>query len=366
MHMLQGFFLCLVVLVVTPMANASDSLMRSLPCEAETGFEYACGLNNPEDLVYFPPSNEILFSQLGDMYADNVSPLGALNPENMATRLLATHIPKGQQELWGAQTCEAINGINGHGLDLSQREDGRWQLLVVNHNLRESVEFYEVAVVDGRASLIWRGCVSGGEYSSFNDVVAQPNGGFFVSHVMPHLSTWAGKFGMLKMLFGLDTGRAMQWTPNGSLQPVPGSAASYANGINVAPDGQKMYLNAYGGNEVFEYDLSTGRQAQVLSVLHPDNSSWDSQDRLLITSQHGNLLESATCLSRQPNINCVVPFSVVAYDPSTAESETVFSHEASALPVATIALEVGDDLYLGTYSGDRIVKVLNYRTQPNQ
>jgi len=347
------------------MAHASESLMQELPCTSEPGFEYACNLRNPEDLVYFPPSNEIIFSQLGGMNVDGESPLGVLNVENMSTRELRPDMKNTGVEsvLWGVDTCKPIAGVNGHGLDLSQREDGRWQLLLVNHNLRESIEFFEVALVDGSAELSWRGCVTGDEYSAFNDVAALANGGFVVSQMMPHESTWAGKLAYVKVLFGLHTGGAQRWIPGGELQPLPGSSVSYANGINVAADGKTVYLNGYAGDEMVAYELASGVQTTVLSVRQPDNNSWDSQGRLLIASQHGSVIDSLTCLDSQLNKNCVLPFSVVAFHPQTGKSQEVFTPQATKLPIATSALEVGADLFLGTYSGDRIVKVLDYRAR---
>lgn len=357
-------FLSLCLFLTPLMSGASEPLMKTLPCATEPGFEYACNLRNPEDMVYFPPTGEVIFSQLGGVYDDGESPLGVLNVADMSTRELLPDMKNTatDSDFWG-EACEPIAGVNGHGIDLSKREDGRWQLLVVNHNHRESVEFFEVTSVDGRAELTWRGCVAGDEYSSFNDVAALPDGGFLVSQMMPHERTWAGKFSYVKVLFGFDTGGAHRWAPGGKLQALPGSSVSFANGLNVSADGKVAYLNGYSGNEMVSYELASGVQASVLSVRQPDNNTWDGEGRLLVASQHGSFLESLTCLESQVNKNCVVPFSVVAFEPKTGDSETVFAHQAGKLPIATVALEVGDDLLLGTYSGDRIVKVLNYRAK---
>jgi hypothetical protein len=54
----------------------------------------------------------------------------------------AIPLSAGKKPGWGEDTCTESIGrqIQPHGLSLSKRTSGEWQLYVVNHNARESIE----------------------------------------------------------------------------------------------------------------------------------------------------------------------------------------------------------------------------------
>lgn len=54
---------------------------------------------------------------------------------------------------------------------------------------------------------------------------------------------------------------------------------------------------------------------------------------------------------------CGLPFAIVAVDPRTLERRTVLEHGGAPMGAATVAQQVGEDLYLGSFAGDRIVRV---------
>ena len=47
---------------------------------------------------------------------------------------------------------------------------------------------------------------------------------------------------------------------------------------------------------------------------------------------------------------------MVALDPETLAAEIVLEHEGPPLGAATVALSVGDAIYLGSFAGDRIAR----------
>ena len=45
---------------------------------------------------------------------------------------------------WGENSCKQNNIFGPHGIDLVEREDGRYQLGVINHYPYESIEMFEL------------------------------------------------------------------------------------------------------------------------------------------------------------------------------------------------------------------------------
>ena len=112
------------------------------------------------------------------------------------------------EELWGEASCtKPGEAFQAHGIDLRQRSDGRWQLLVVNHGSRESVEFFELEFgEEDRTRAIWWGCVVMPDQASINDVAALPDGGFLVTHIADKDNQmWQ----LLLSFFGRNTGFAV-------------------------------------------------------------------------------------------------------------------------------------------------------------
>ena len=71
-----------------------------------------------------------------------------------------------RQPIWGDLTCGEPVYFSPQSFDLAQRPSGRWQLLVVNHdivgvsNIAHTVEMFELLKNDLQQwELIWRGCV---------------------------------------------------------------------------------------------------------------------------------------------------------------------------------------------------------------
>ena len=54
---------------------------------------------------------------------------------------------------------------------------------------------------------------------------------------------------------------------------------------------------------------------------------------------------------------CPLSFEIVALDPETLEGELVFANEGAPMGAGTVAVEVGSDLLIGSFAGDRIIKV---------
>ena len=130
------------------------------------------------------------------------------------------------------------------------------------------------------------------------------------------------------------------------------------NGIVVSPDGSAVYYAEWGSGKLVRIrrggDAGPER-AEVSLPHHPDNLTWSRDGRIVVTGQDGRLGDVAACFDVEVG-TCGLPFSIYVVDPITLEAELLLQHSGTATGAATVALQVGDALYIGTFRGDRIAR----------
>jgi hypothetical protein len=314
-----------------------------------------CGFQNPEDLALLP-DGRVLVSEYGDAGAKpgRISLLDLASGEHES--LYAGGGPAGAGP-WGAPDCDGppSNSFSPHGIDLSQRADGALELLVVQHGGRESVEMFEVSTSPS-VQLAWRGCAVSPD-GGLNDVVALPDGGFLATRFAP-----SGQMAMIfafakAMLFGGDTGWVYAWSRERGFSEVPGTRAPGPNGIEVSSDGAKIFLDATLASEVRRIDRHSGAVEARAPVSQPDNVTWASDGSLRVASLRGRMREILACQGLEHG-SCPAAFAIVAVDPSTMETRTVYEGgPGTPSGAGTVGLEVDGGLLIGTFAGDRVVRV---------
>jgi hypothetical protein len=299
------------------------------------------GVWGPEDLEHIPGTPLVIVSQY---YAlrDNVK--GDLSLLDTTTDTIASlPIKAGFEKGWGDPACTAPpSHIGPHGIHLSKRRDGRWQLLVVNHQERESIELLEVD--KGGRSLTWRGCVPSDE--AFNDVAAIPGGGF--------IATVPTAKGMPEKVDGTPAGFLMEWHAGQKLRRLPGSDAAFNNGVQVSPDGKTVYFDAWTTSEIVRYDRASQRIAgRVKAGFMPDNLSVADDGTYLAAGIDQLIGRKCVTLDKQ----CSSDFTVGRFDPRTMTVTPIYHGTAGEMAGSSVALQVGSNLYLGSFTGARILKV---------
>jgi hypothetical protein len=318
----------------------------------EPGVTAICGIAGPEDIVLYDERALIVSSMTSlphlygvELATDRVAPLETILSE------------PSDGLRWGDASCAPPSALHSHGLDLSRRPDGLWQLLVVNHAARESIEYFAVQDSDGVLPILrWRGCVMAQDNAQFNDVAALPDGGFIVTD--PVTASWQALRSLLGS-WGMDTGRAYRWHPQRGYSPLAHTEGAYPNGITLSPDGTRFYLNIYLGGEVREHDLETGEILRRVAVEGGDNSSLSSDGRLLVAAQHGSFLDLAAAIGDPADVRNDIPYDIVAIDLESFETEVLYSSNGDSLGGGTVAQQVGSDLYIGAFRGDRMLRVKN-------
>lgn len=342
---------CILLLCVGASLGCAGDLTPILGCESAPGFEVDCQFQNPEDLAP-GPDGRILVSQFGGM--DGARP-GNIAAYETSAKQLEVLFPVGDEmeQSWGDPACPPppVDVFAPHGIDIEVRDDGVRQLAVVNHGGRESVELFEVP---DDSSLHWRGCVLAPEGGFFNDVVVLRDGSFWVTHMFERGSD---VYSMIAAGLGRNTGWVYEWKPETGFRKLAGSDAPFPNGLEKSLDGRFLYLNTYAKTGVRKIDVASGELIASAPVIRIDNSTWASDGRLLVASHPGNLAQMMACLDPDGG-SCGMPFEIIALDPDDLSAEVVIRHEGAPMGGVTVAFEHEGAIYLGTFAGNRIGRVV--------
>jgi len=340
---------------------------RLTSCEPAAGIVPICGFSNPEDLVAVPGGDWLIVSQFHYRGgpAGSLVALRASDEERVHLYPKAAGGPPIAAEQpapgWGDPSCPGPpdpSEFAPHGIDLSRRRFQPPALLVVNHGGREAVEMFEVGYAEGAPALWWRGCAVVPENTWPNDVASLPGGGFVVTKTMTSTSgsgrLWAG----LRVALGLSTGHVLEWLPKRGWNVLAASEYGAPNGVAVSADGATIYFTSWSTDEIVRIARKGDPERRIAALGHsPDNISWSPDGLLLVTGQVNGLEHIRRCGENREG-TCALPFSVVAIDPETLAAEVLVEADGStAMGSATAAVQLGDHLYIGTFSGDRIAKV---------
>jgi hypothetical protein len=314
--------------------------------------EVICGIRAPEDLELTPDGKFLLVPQYVTARGGAAPGSADLMIFDLAKKTFSTlAIVDDPLKTWGDSACPGPIGksIAAHGMSLTKRANGSWQLYVVNHGGRQSIEMYELKNAANGWAAYWHGCVLARH--DYNDVVALPDGGFIAT--MPTSLLPVG--GNTNLFGGQPTGILARWTPGKGEVDLPDTEMGYPNGVVISPDGRYLYIAAWTTKELFKYDLRTSKRiGKVALDFMPDNISWTAGKQLLaagVKATRGDCPEKS-------GIPCIATFGVAQVNPDSLSAKLIFDPKGQPLiSGVSVAAEVGGFLYIGAFQGDRIVKV---------
>lgn len=320
-------------------------------CAPSGELNYVCGPVNAEDIVQIGDSQWLILS---GMSGDNTS--GHL--------YLLDHNTKSYEEWFpGSNPAFALDeslfaecpgpldttNFSAHGLSLRERMDGEYRLYMTSHGEREAIEIFDIDTTAEKPAITWVGCVKLTEDISANSVAILADGGFVTTKFLDNNDPNARDL----LAAGQITGAVYEWHPGviGGLIAIEGTELSGPNGIELSADQRYMYVAALGAHEVVRFDRYTAPPAKesVSIGVRPDNLRWSADGRLFTVG--GNYIPPEECQSPP----CSTGWSVVAIDPTALEAERITGVDENAtLQGASTALPVGNEIWIGTFRGDRV------------
>jgi len=349
----------LLLLVAAASCGGGSEHIPILTCEAANGIEPDCRFHNPEDLVIAPAGRRLLVSQMGSLDGSAPGSLVSFEPD---TGEIAEVYPNGTVDEgtgpnWGSPDCEPLvdpSVFTPHGIDIEKRDDGRYELFVVNHGGRESIELFEVIEGSTGVTLEYRGCVLAAPNGFHNDIVGFADGSFWVSHMYPRSSKQV--LALLRMSFtSYAPGRAYAWKRDTGYREIGGSETKFGNGVEKSEDGRFLFLNNYLGGEVVKIDVAAGKRVGSVNIASPDNLAWSPTGELLVASHQASVSETTACLGLEEG-SCGIRFEILAIDPEHMTARSIISNIGAPMGAATVARPFGEHVYLGTFAGDRIAR----------
>lgn len=327
-------------------------------CEPVGKARPVCGFRNPEDLALLPDGHTLIVSEYGSSDGTRSGQLASFDLRQGERRVLYPGAGSASPDpRWGDPSCPGPpRGFSPHGIHVSEGPGGAVQLLVVQHADREAVEFFEVQPGAEGWSLVWRGCVPAPEDASLNDVVALPGPGFVVSKMYPRRGGAALLArGLAGGLGGRPTGAALEWLPGRGFAAIPGTALALPNGVEVSPDGSTLYVSSSLGHGLRVIDRRRGAVLAQVDLPGLDNSTWAPDGRLLVASILGGG-DAALCQDLESGA-CPIEFQILAVEPESLAVEVLYRNRGAPMGAGTVGLQVGDELWIGSYASDRILRV---------
>jgi hypothetical protein len=341
----------LLAILMPPLQAADDN------CQDSGDYAFICGPVSAEDLVLVPDTKWIIASGFGGAAALYLIDSGQKTWHSIypTDELRARH----NMTVYG--TCPGSpdpNNFVAHGLSIQPGADGHSTLYVVGHGEREAIEVFDVDATGKVPVLTWTGCVVTPDSLAPNSVASLADGSLLAT-----IPLFAGMT-ITDSLFGKTTGAVFRWSPgDAGFTKVEGTEMPYANGIEASADGKEFYVASSGLRQVLAFSNTNPgrllRSSEELSVI-PDNLHMGSGNTLITAGLEvvdevcGNILE-ATEFDLGAFASCPRPFTVFGINPQTMATKVLARSPAQQhFSNVTMALEVGSELWIGTFAGDRI------------
>jgi hypothetical protein len=345
------YWLSGLALAMTAAASAQQGAQAPAlpPCGDHSEMQAICGVQAPEDLEVTPDGRYLVVTQYASFRRPGAI-TGLLLLDLKTQQLQPLPVASRRLAGWGDPSCQEPAALAPHGTSLVHRTGGAWELFVVNHAGRESIEMYELQKAGASWTLGWHGCVV--STRAFNDVAGLADGSFVGTHPTALNQPGAPQANPLQ---GQATGWVGKWTLAAGETEVPGTRLAYPNGVIASADGRYLYINAFSTSDVHKYDVAAAKVVGVAKVdFMPDNLTWTPKRQLIAAGIKGTR-GNCPATSATP---CIQGFGLASIDPQTMRATPLFDSGTRAIiSGVSVAIEAGPDVYVGAFEGDRIVRL---------
>lgn len=305
-----------------------------------------CGDSAAEDLRALPGTNWVVASAYAG--AGGLRLIDSVTRRTVKLRFRAgvddAHDRKAFPTCPGPLPAKAHDILLTHGLDVADSRDGIHTLYAVHHDARESIEIFRIDTRQAEPSLTWIGCVVAPGKIGLNSVAALPDGGFVTTNFLPRGGDMESDFAALTA--GKDSGELWTWHRDSGWAQVRQSRGSGLNGVAASPDGKTLYAASWGQKSLIRLLRDgTGRTSVPLGF-RVDNVQWNRDGRLMAAGQ----TEAGS--------------KAVLVDPqSLAVTQLAEFADTPVFSSASVGLQNGDDVWLGSYGAHNIA-VVKARAMP--
>ena len=296
--------------------------------------DVVCGQQAPEDLVALGPQWVVAsaYSGSGGVALIRVS-------DRMAVTAYPAATARNRPDTRAYPDCPgppSTDSFTTHGEYVEPGNGPTYKLFVVGHGARESIEVFEIDTSPALPVATWIGCVIAPDPIGLNSVRGLPDGGFVTTNFLPRGGT---REATQRMLAGETNGELWEWHAASGWVKVPGSEAAGANGVELSDDGNTLYVAAWGSQSFFRLSrgASPPQRDEIPLGFRVDNIHWARDGTLWAVGQAGQ------------------SWKAVKVDPNTlAVREVVTRADTPAFGAGTAVVEVGDELWVGSFRGNRI------------
>jgi hypothetical protein len=300
--------------------------------------QFVCGQQGPEDLVVVPGGAWVVTGVFGGAGGINVLRVS----DRTSTKVYPAASAKDKFDRKAYPACPGppdVSKFTTHGLSLLPGRRNVHRLFVVGHGAREAIEVFELDAGPQTPVLTWIGCAVAADPIGLNSVRGLPDGGFIASNFLPRGGPPAAT---QRMMAGEKNGELWEWHAQSGWQKVPGSEAAGANGLEMSADGKMLFVAAWGSQSFFRLSRgpATPKRDEIPLGFRVDNIRWARGGSILAAGQGAG------------------GTVVVRVDPKTlAVTDVLKRPAANGFNAGTVAVEVGNSYWIGSFAGDRIAVV---------
>ena len=325
---------------------------QAASCTPSGGLSFICGVQNPEDLVQVPNTRWLV--------ASGMAPGSGLHVVDTRAKTVRNLYAPGASTVRADKTRYAScpgpldpKQAVLHGLSLRTGPNGRSTVYATNHGGRESIEVFELDASGTAPTAVWTGCVLMPDKMAANSVASFSDGSLVATVLIMPGKTFEDAFA------GRTTGAVFLWTPGtASFRQLPGTQLSANNGIETSPDDREFFVVSTTTKRIVAFsrsDPSKPLRTAQLKEFGPDNVRWTSANRLITAGMIDNEPACGGPPKTEAGIRCSRGYVAATIDPTTmAVTEIARGPATPAFTGTSMALRVGDELWLGSFNADRI------------
>jgi len=323
-----------LITVLATLALPVVAAQPAAPAPPCAGNNYVCSQRGPEDLMAMGRDWAVASAYEG---AGGVALIRIRDRTTITAYPAATAKEQLDAKAYPGCPGPPRGAFTTHGVYVAPGDGPVHKLFVVGHGARESIEVFNADTRGATPVLTWVGCVIAPGNIGLNSVRGLPDGGFITTNFLPRDQQ------MQTMMTGVKNGELWEWHAASGWQKIPGSEASGANGVEISADGKTLYVAAWGSQTFFKVSRGAGTPVRqdIDLGFRIDNIHWTKDGKSLLgAGQVGQ------------------DWRVVRIDPATMKVEQIFAQDdMPGFGGGTVALEVGNTLWVGSYRGDRIAIV---------